>query len=75
LLRVLFQVSLQKSKDAKETYEKMIAAKREATRSKRLSKLSKKRDDKPEVKKAEPKKAAPAKAAAKPAAAAAPKVC
>jgi len=64
------KVALQKSKDAKEAYEKMIAAKREATRSKRLSKLSKKRDDKkPEpakkdAKKADPKKAAPVKKAA-----------
>jgi hypothetical protein len=51
--------------DAKEAYEKMIAAKREATRSKRLSKLSKKRDEKPDAKKTDAKKTDAKKADAK----------
>lgn len=51
-----------RSTEQKNAYEKMIAAKRDATRSKRLSKLSKRRDE-----------PAGAAGAAKPAAAAAPK--
>jgi len=70
------KASQQKSKEAREVYEKMIAAKREATRSKRLSKLSKKRDEKPAPKAASKKGAkkttaapkATAQAAKKPAA-------
>lgn len=59
------KASQQKSKEAREVYEKMIAAKREATRSKRLSKLSKKREAEAPKKAAASSKKASSKASTK----------